>query len=85
MEESLVPVSVVFNQINVLSMSSNSIIASGQNSQPDWNTQGKFNAGNGNSVNAVILGCTNIINDQDVCDTPIAQPENINPQPVSQI
>ncbi|MBM7703430.1 hypothetical protein [Metabacillus iocasae] len=79
------PVSVIFNQINVISMSSNSIIASGQNSQPDWNAQGKMNSGNGNYVSSVILGCTNIVNDQDVCDMPIAQPDFINPQPVSQI
>ncbi|ANF45876.1 MULTISPECIES: hypothetical protein [Priestia] len=78
------PVSVIFNQINVVSMVSNSVIASGQNSQPDWNSQGKFNLGNGFAVNSAILGSTNIINDQDVCDTPITQPENINPQPVSQ-
>ncbi len=65
-------------------MVSNSVIASGQNSQPDWNSQGKFNLGNGFAINSAILGSTNIINDQDVCDTPINQPENINPQPVSQ-
>jgi len=84
-EEWDVPVSVVFNQINVISMSANSVIASGQNSQPDWNAQGKFNSGNGNYVNSVVLGCTNIINDQDVTDNPNSQPENINPQPVSQV
>ncbi|WP_309486319.1 hypothetical protein [Cytobacillus firmus] len=85
MEEIILPVSVVFNQINVLSMSSNSIIGSGQNSQPDWNAQGKFNSGNGNFVNSLVLGCTNIINDPDGIDNPITQPENINPQPTSQI
>jgi hypothetical protein len=78
------PVSVIFNQINVISMASNAVIASGQNSQPDWNSQGKFNSGNGNFVNTVVLGCTNLINDQDLADMPITQPENINPQPVSQ-
>jgi hypothetical protein len=78
------PVSVIFNQINVISMAANSVIASGQNSQPDWNAQGKLNSGNGNSVNSIVLGCTNIIFDQDMFDTPIAQPENINPQPVAQ-
>ncbi|MDQ0247071.1 hypothetical protein J2S09_004712 [Bacillus fengqiuensis] len=79
------PVSVVFNQINVINMSINSVIASGQNSQPDWNTQAKINSGNGFYVNSAILGNTNIINDQDVFDTPISNPENNNPQPVSQM
>ncbi|WP_163100487.1 hypothetical protein [Peribacillus alkalitolerans] len=78
------PVSVIFNQINVISMASNAIIASGQNSQPDWNAQGKFNSGIGSFVNAAILGCSNIINDQDLCDMPITQPEAINPQPTAQ-
>lgn len=79
------PVSVVFNQINVVSMSANTIISSGQNSQPDWNAQGKLNSGNGVYVNSATLGCMNVIIDQDLLDTPITQPENINPQPVSQI
>ncbi|WP_338780745.1 hypothetical protein [Metabacillus sp. FJAT-52054] len=78
------PVSVVFNQINVVSMAANSIISSGQNSQPDWNAQGKFNSGNGNYVNSCAIGCTNIINDQDLFDMAISQPENINPQPTAQ-
>ncbi|MDX8290025.1 MULTISPECIES: hypothetical protein [Metabacillus] len=85
MEDWIVPVSVVFNMINVVSMAANSIISSGQNSQPDWNAQGKFNSGNGNFINSGAIGCTNIINDQDLADMAIAQPENINPQPVSQI
>ncbi|MGF2616267.1 hypothetical protein FZC84_00610 [Rossellomorea vietnamensis] len=79
------PVCVVFNQINVLSMSSNSIVASGQNSQPDWNSQGKMNSGIGNYVNSVVFGCSSVINDPDFVDTPIAQPEGINLQPTSQI
>lgn len=79
------PVSVVFNAINVLSMSANSIIASGQNSQPNWNTQGKHNSGNGIYANSIVLGSINVINDQDVADTPISQPEIINPQPVTQL
>ena len=79
------PVSVVFNAINVLSMSTNSIIASGQNSQPNWNTQGKLNSGNGVYANSIVFGSINVINDQDVADTPIAQPEIINPQPVTQL
>ncbi|AZB42162.1 hypothetical protein CEF21_07590 [Bacillus sp. FJAT-42376] len=78
------PVSVVFNQINVISMSANCIISSGQNSQSDWNAQGKFNSGNGNYVNSATIGCTNIINDQDLFDMAISQPENINPQPTTQ-
>lgn len=79
------PVSVIFNQINVISMSSNSIISTGQNSQPDWNAQGKLNTGNGVYINAASLGNLSFVNDPDVADTPITQPENINPQPVSQI
>lgn len=79
------PVSVVFNQINVVNMASNAIIASGQNSQPDWNNQGKLNSGNGIYVNSAVIGNMNLINDQDLVDTPITQPENINPQPTSQV
>jgi hypothetical protein len=79
------PVSVIFNQVNVISMSSNSIISTGQNSQPDWNAQGKLNTGNGFYINAASLGNFSFVNDPDVADTPITQPENINPQPVSQI
>ncbi|WP_078410023.1 hypothetical protein [Priestia abyssalis] len=79
------PVSVVFNQINVINISVNSIIASGQNSQPDWSTQGKVNAGNGFYLNSAVLGCTNVINDQDLCDTPVSNPQGINSQPVSQV
>ena len=79
------PVSVIFNQINVINMATNSVITSGQNSQTGWSTQGKLNSGNGCFVNSVALGCTNIINDQDLCDMPITQPTGSNPQPVSQL
>lgn len=79
------PVSVIFNAINVVSMSANSLIASGQNSQQDWNSQGKINSGNGISVNALVLACVNTVLDQDLIDNPITQPENINPQPTTQI
>ncbi|CAG7600981.1 hypothetical protein PAESOLCIP111_00443 [Paenibacillus solanacearum] len=79
------PVSVVFNAINVLSMSVNSIIASGQNSQPNWETQGKLNSGNGVYMNSIVVGSINVINDQDLMDSPFTQPEVINPQPVTQL
>ncbi|MED4290912.1 hypothetical protein [Priestia megaterium] len=78
------PVSVIFNQINVVSMVSNSVIASGQNSQPDWNSQGKFNLGNGFSVNSAILGSTNIINDNDVVDSYFSENIDVNNAPVTQ-
>ena len=79
------PVSVVFNAINVLNMSVNSMIASGQNSQPNWETQGKLNSGNGVYMNSIVVGSINVINDQDFMDSPFTQPEVINPQPVTQL
>lgn len=84
-EGCVVPVSVIFNAINVVSMAATSLIASGQNSQPDWNSQGKINSGNGISVNTIVVACVNTVIDQDLIDTPITQPENINPQPTTQI
>lgn len=65
-------------------MVSNSVIASGQNSQPDWNSQGKFNLGNGFSVNSAILGSTNIINDNDVVDSYFSENIDVNNAPVTQ-
>ncbi|MCM3006474.1 hypothetical protein [Priestia koreensis] len=76
------PVSLIFNQINVNSVSMNSSVTTGQNSQYDWTTQGKYNFGNGQEIGMVFSqGILNVINDCDVSDTPIAQPELNNPQP----
>ncbi|MBM7584141.1 hypothetical protein JOC86_000678 [Bacillus pakistanensis] len=76
------PVSVVFNQINVNSVQIGSSVATGQNSINDWNTQGKSNLGNGIETGIIYkIGISNVIIDTDAIDSTISEPEIINPQP----
>ena len=76
------PVSVIFNQINTNSLSKNSSINNGQNNQPDWTFQAKFNYGIGMTVGINnIVGNGNFNIDCDGVDQPITNPELINPQP----
>ncbi|MCP3738979.1 hypothetical protein [Rossellomorea sp. BNER] len=76
------PVSIVFNQINVNSVQFGSTVATGQNNLEDWNTQGKGNLGNGIETGIIYkIGISNVVIDTDGIDTSIAQPEMINPQP----
>ncbi|MBM7621542.1 hypothetical protein JOC95_003431 [Bacillus tianshenii] len=79
------PVSIIFNQINVNSISQSSAVSTGQNNQPDWSTQGKINMGNGIEIGVVgINGIFNVIIDTDGVDTTISNPELNNPQPTAQ-
>jgi hypothetical protein len=79
------PVSIIFNQINVNSISKSSAVSTGQNNQPDWSTQGKINMGNGIEIGVVgINGVFNVIIDTDGVDTTITNPELNNPQPSAQ-
>ncbi|WP_223700492.1 hypothetical protein [Sutcliffiella deserti] len=79
------PVSIIFNQINVNSLSKTSAIITGQNNQPDWSTQGKINMGNGIEIGVVaVTGLFNVVIDADGVDTTISNPELINPQPNAQ-
>ncbi len=79
------PVSIIFNQINVNSISKSSTVSTGQNNQPDWSTQGKINMGNGIAVGAVAVnGIFNVVIDTDAMDTTISNPEINNPQPTAQ-
>ncbi|QFT88590.1 hypothetical protein FIU87_08045 [Bacillus sp. THAF10] len=79
------PVSIIFNQINVNSISQSSAVATGQNNQPDWTTQGKLNMGNGIEIGIVaVTNVCNVVFDPDGVDTPIANPEINNPQPTAQ-
>ncbi|WP_096439344.1 hypothetical protein [Alteribacter populi] len=76
------PVSVIFNQINVNSVGPNSSIASGQNNQVDWALEGKVLLAGGIQVGAVFN--TNVVNtiiDPDGIDMPFNQPEIVNPIP----
>ena len=76
------PVSIVFNQINVNSMEFNASVSTGQNNQMDWSTSGKQNFGNGIEVGIVFSsGIINIINDNDLIDSAFSEPEIVNPQP----
>ena len=81
----ILPVSIIFNQINVNSISQSSAVATGQNNQPDWSTQGKINMGNGIEIGAVaVTNVCNVVFDADGVDTSIANPELNNPQPTAQ-
>lgn len=76
------PVSVVFNQIAVNSLSENGVISTGQNNQPDWSWQGKNNNAAGIPVGFfIVTNNVNTIIDNDVTDTPIVNPTVNNPQP----
>ncbi|MFD2682079.1 hypothetical protein [Bacillus seohaeanensis] len=76
------PVSIVFNQVNVNSVQNGSTISTGQNNLEDWNTQGKCNFGYGLSTGIITnAGISNVIIDPDGIDGTITQPEMINPQP----
>ncbi|SFJ15328.1 hypothetical protein [Thermoflavimicrobium dichotomicum] len=80
------PATIIFNQINVNSVEFNSAVTTGQNNQSDWSTTGKSLFGQGINVGVVFTASNlNIINDQDVIDTKISQPELNNPQPNVQI
>ncbi|NLP53148.1 hypothetical protein [Bacillus sp. RO1] len=79
------PVSIIFNQINVNSISQSSAVVTGQNNQPDWSTQGKINIGNGIEIGAVaVTNICSIVFDADGVDTSISSPEINNPQPTAQ-
>ncbi|UCZ53976.1 hypothetical protein LGQ02_04110 [Bacillus shivajii] len=76
------PVSVVFNQINVNSVGPNSSIASGQNNQVDWALEGKVLMSGGIQVGVTFN--TNVVNtviDPDGFDLFQIQPEFANPIP----
>lgn len=76
------PVSVIFNQINTNSISKNSSVNNGQNNQPDWTFQAKFNYGVGMTVGVNnVIGNANFNIDADGIDFPVADPEIFNPQP----
>ncbi|TCP28905.1 hypothetical protein EV207_11427 [Scopulibacillus darangshiensis] len=80
------PAIVLCGQVNINSMSSESSISSGQNNQPEWNFQGKWNMGNGFQVGLTnTINVLNIIYDGDVIDTPAVQPEGFNPVPTAQV
>lgn len=79
------PVSIIFNQINVNSISKSSAVMAGQNNQPDWSTQGKINMGNGIGIGVVAAnGLFNVVIDTDGVDSTISNPEINNPQPTAQ-
>ncbi|MBM7624456.1 hypothetical protein [Sporohalobacter salinus] len=66
-------VNIVYNTINVNSISTNSPIAMGENAQPDWDTHSKVNEGSGGITGVgLIVGAINLIVDDDVVDTPIS-------------
>ncbi|TMW70708.1 hypothetical protein [Alteribacter natronophilus] len=76
------PVSVIFNQINVNSIGPNSSVTTGQNNQVDWALEGKVIIAGGIQVGAVFN--TNVINnaiDCDGIDQAWYQPEIANPIP----
>ena len=80
------PAVVNCGQVNINSMSNDALIASGQNSQPEWNFQGKWNIGNGLHAGLVLTSAIfNVIYDSDVVDAPAVQPEGVNPVPTSQV
>lgn len=67
---------IFFNAINVNSVSTNSQIAIGENSQPEWDSYSKTNQGSGSSSElSWEIGISNIIFDNDVIDTPITDPD----------
>ena len=79
------PFAIVFNQINVNSVSQTSAISTGQNSMADWSVQGKLNLAAGMQVGLVaITGNLNVIIDNDLVDTPVNSSELSNPQPTVQ-
>ena len=74
------PAVVNCGQVNINSMSNDALIASGQNSQPEWNFQGKWNIGNGLHAGLVLTSAIfNVIYDSDVVDAPAVQPEGVTP------
>lgn len=76
------PATIIFNQINVNSVKNNSTVATGQNSQIDWSTQGKSILGLGSAAGVIFTANNlNVINDQDVMDTYVNENELNNPQP----
>ncbi|MGD6941890.1 hypothetical protein ACQCT6_07635 [Cytobacillus gottheilii] len=76
------PVSIVFNQINVNSVKDASSISNGMNNQPDWTWQGKNNFAAGMQTGIVFAaGNLNINVDCDMIDTPLQNNEAVNPQP----
>lgn len=80
------PVSVIFNQINTNSLAKNSNINNGQNNQPDWTFQAKFNYGIGMTVGVNnIIGNASFNIDADGLDFPVTNPEVFNPQPNVQL
>ncbi|MGL4523590.1 MAG: hypothetical protein ACRCWQ_13640 [Bacilli bacterium] len=80
------PVSIIFNQINVNSVEQTAGVNTGQNNCNEWSFQGKSNSGIG-FINGMVI-CCNIVNmiiDPDVVDIPVTQPEIINPQLSNQL
>ncbi|MGL4821333.1 MAG: hypothetical protein ACRC5C_15385 [Bacilli bacterium] len=80
------PVSIIFNQINVNSVEQTAGVNTGQNNNNEWSFQGKTNSGMSFFIGMNV--CCNIVNmilDPDVIDLPVTQPEIINPQISSQL
>lgn len=75
------PLSIVFNQIAVNAVSTNSSVATGQNNQSDWAFQGKNNLGMGQQIGlAAVTGNFSALNDNDFVDVPVNANEVVNPQ-----
>lgn len=63
---------IIFNQINVNTLDTDSTIAVGENQQNDWDAHSKNNFGNGMLFGwNITFNSFNSIFDPDVSDTPI--------------
>ncbi|KEZ51198.1 hypothetical protein [Metabacillus indicus] len=78
--------SIQFTNINVTSLSGNSGIFTGTNTQYDWTVSMKSNYGFGKimGANNLAVDTVNIIHDDDFMDSDFTQNQGSNDQPVYQ-
>lgn len=67
-------IDINFNEIKVDLLDTNATISIGENTQTGWASQIKSNLGNGQFIGDTVLSDSiNIVKDDDIVDTPVAQ------------
>ncbi|TDL82120.1 hypothetical protein [Peribacillus frigoritolerans] len=77
---------IQFTNINITSLSANSGVFTGTNTQYDWTVGMKSNAGFGKIIGSdnVSIHNANFVHDNDVMDSDFSQNQGSNDQPVNQ-
>ncbi|MTH54642.1 hypothetical protein GKZ89_14655 [Bacillus mangrovi] len=75
-----------FNSINITTLSANSGVFTGTNSQYDWTSSIKSNYGFGKVIGMdnLSIGNINVVQDDDIMDSDFTQNQGSNDQPVYQ-